>query len=447
MHAADRCRHLRAAAYGRQVGSLRSSRCFFVIFVHVFARVLLWCIMAMPCAADFIPRAAECTSYWSFRARLRDVDHLLTGEAVARPSEVRAVPAPSCGHGFACGSWTLRPSGIIEGSLQLYVYTVDSMPDSPMDVLFIAVKVAPGQLRGCLFDAESKRETGFFAASEVPWSRLACRTIRRRAVREYASLPPFSLAAHPPLRAQATPLRLEDYRVGAQSPVYYIPAYFSAAEEVAISSQLTASEHLWRSMRGRRVQECGSSLSADGKGLVAEELPPWLQSVCQRLQRDGIFPAVFPPNHVTVNEYTRTQGIAAHADGPIYAPVVAIASFYSSAAFYFYGRQPRLRKELQWDENTDTPAHKPDGPPVECLLLRPRSLLVFSGSAFREQCHEVRACADARETLPTSVPLVNGHLANAEQGQVVERGRRVSVTVRHLLDILLSPESFTFTDL
>ena len=106
----------------------------------------------------------------------------------------------------------------------------------------------------------------------------------------------------------------------------------------------------------------------------------------------------------------------------------------------FYGRQPELGQRTSWNAQTDTPAHTPEGPPVQTLLLQPRSLLVFRGAAFREHCHEVAPLTE--EVLGEAAPLVNAVLSGAREGERVVRGRRVSLTVRHLLDFLLAPEAY-----
>ena len=121
---------------------------------------------------------------------------------------------------------------------------------------------------------------------------------------------------------------------------------------------------------------------------------------------------------------------------------MAILSLFSPAVLRFYPRQPDLRGQLEWDEQTDTPAHAPDGPPEQCLVLQPRSLLLFAGDAFEAHCHEVAACASGCEVAgdAESGELVNGALAGAVAGGVVTRGHRVSLTIRHLLEFLLTKE-------
>ena len=261
--------------------------------------------------------------------------------------------------------------------------------------------------------------------------------------------------------------------MGGIDSVYYIPDYLSEAEELQVAAQLGASpEPMWQQMHGRRVQECGSSMADDGRGLDLEQLPPWMATVCERLLQEQLFPHAMAPNSVSLNEYSASQGIAPHAvrrpparpphhhhcpppstlpralhppprpaqDGPIYAPRVAILSLFSPAVLRFYPKQPGLRRQLEWDDATDTPAHAPDGQPQQCLVLQPRSLLLFAGDAFETHCHEVAACPTGHEVAgdAESGVLVNGDLAGAEAGETVVRGHRVSLTIRHLLEFLLT---------
>lgn len=79
------------------------------------------------------------------------------------------------------------------------------------------------------------------------------------------------------------------------------------------------------------------------------------------------------------------------------------------------------------------------------MLLRPRSLLIFCGSAYREHCHAVAALPHGQETLGSvqTGRLANGELACAAEGDVVTRAeRRVSLTIRHVLEFLLAPEAY-----
>ena len=59
---------------------------------------------------------------------------------------------------------------------------------------------------------------------------------------------------------------------------------------------------------------------------------------------------------VVREEVEGEQGIAPHADGPIYAPRVANLSLFSPAVLRFYGRQPGLATATEWSSETDTPS-------------------------------------------------------------------------------------------
>ena len=74
---------------------------------------------------------------------------------------------------------------------------------------------------------------------------------------------------------------------------------------------------------------------------------------------------------------------------------------------------------------------------IFCLLA---GILLFAGDAFETHCHEVAACPSGREVAgdAESGELVNGALAGVEAGETVVRGTRVSLTIRHLLEFLLT---------
>lgn len=176
------------------------------------------------------------------------------------------------------------------------------------------------------------------------------------------------------------------------------------------------------------------------------------------------------PNHVLVNEYRPGEGILPHSDGPAYRPAVAILSLGSSAIMRFV---PRVAPGL-----VGTEEHRArERAESFCLVLRPRSLLVFSGHVYSGMLHGIRAVASEivpghwqagtgaslgekedgdggssgassgagaaassgdggdgdGESLDMDMdgpPCANCEEAGCEPGDVVERGVRVSLTVR-----------------
>jgi hypothetical protein len=67
----------------------------------------------------------------------------------------------------------------------------------------------------------------------------------------------------------------------------------------------------------------------------ADGFPPWLRSVADALQADGLVDGR-RPNNALVNEYQPGQGILRHEDGPRYHPCVATLSLGAPCLFDFY---------------------------------------------------------------------------------------------------------------
>ena len=125
------------------------------------------------------------------------------------------------------------------------------------------------------------------------------------------------------------------------------------------------------------------------------------------------------------------QGILPHTDGPAYHPCVAILSLGSSCRFCF--ERPALRGDATAEPDSQCKEDLlPPGFTRAELLLQPGSLIVFAGPAYSDLLHSVPEAAedtigDGREG---SVPCLNAAEAGVAPGDVLARGRRVSVTLR-----------------
>ena len=154
-----------------------------------------------------------------------------------------------------------------------------------------------------------------------------------------------------------------------------------------------------------------------GAGIELEPLPPWLQRICDELTRCGIFPPDAPPNHVLLNEYQIGQGIAAHKDGPLYAPRVAILSLGSHATFEF--------------STPSTPSAPSET--VASMLLPPRGVFVFGGDAYKSHLHGIKGKAADDTASPGLVCLDRQAAADgADEHGLLPRRRRLSLTVRRV---------------
>ena len=229
-----------------------------------------------------------------------------------------------------------------------------------------------------------------------------------------------------PLAARS--VDLEQHRCPCRAPtaprdIFYIPDFVDKDAEAALVASVAADAQPWVQLRERRLQCHGGTVLPEGT--VAEPIPAHLQRVCTALHGSGIFTDTHPPNHVLVNEYSAGEGIMPHRDGPLYHPSVAILSLRAPIAFDFWP--------------SAAAASDPDAKPAASLLLEPRSLLIFRGDAYTDFHHAIaqRAVDALREER-----LVNwGALSEGvrREGGELDRSTRLSLTVRHVLNICATP--------
>lgn len=194
--------------------------------------------------------------------------------------------------------------------------------------------------------------------------------------------------------------KVDKFKVGSVPTIIYIPNFISDAEEDQLVKNIyKAPISKWKTLQNRRLQNWGGLVHE--KGLIAQDLPPWLTTITHRIQKEtALFPSSI--NHVLINEYLPHQGIMPHQDGPAYHPVVSILSLRSPVVMDF------------------TPHPSLSGSSASILLM-PRSLLVFMDEAYSEYLHgiqdgEVHSCREA---------------VNGEGDEFVRRtGTRLSLTCR-----------------
>jgi alkylated DNA repair protein alkB family protein 6 len=262
------------------------------------------------------------------------------------------------------------------------------------------------------------------------------------------------------------PLNLAAYRCkGDSAPrsVFYIPEFVTEEQALSLFRAVAADSGSWVQLRRRRLQCHGGTVLPEGT--VAEPLPPHLRRVCELLQHRHVFPPprlvlgssggssgssssssaapaggdgdggslLLAPNHVLVNEYAPGEGIMPHCDGPLYHPAVAILTLNSHTVFDFWP--------------SAAAAAAPGTPPARSLLLQPRSLLLFGADAYTDYLHGIEGRlvdhvggGDHRELAGKGGVLGEmGSTAAADTSSrlpvVLERGTRVSLTVRHVLNM------------
>ncbi|XP_054908898.1 alpha-ketoglutarate-dependent dioxygenase alkB homolog 6-like [Poeciliopsis prolifica] len=204
----------------------------------------------------------------------------------------------------------------------------------------------------------------------------------------------------------------------APQTAFYIPDFISEEEESFLLQQVYKSpKSKWTQLSGRRLQNWGGL--PHPKGMLAESLPDWLQSCCEKVSSLGVFGGK-TANHVLVNEYKPGEGIMAHEDGPLYHPRSAPSA---------WARTP-------WDFYR--PVCSQDGPQTQqsryllSLLLRPRSLLVLQDDMYRQLLHGIQN----RDRDPLTDRVANLSAAGARPGETLSRETRVSLTIRHVPKVI-----------
>lgn len=191
---------------------------------------------------------------------------------------------------------------------------------------------------------------------------------------------------------------LSNFVVGSVPTVFYIPDFITDSEQDQLLNKIyQAPVSKWKSLKNRKLQNWGGVVHE--KGLLAQDLPPWLKRVTERIFEEScLFPSAI--NHVLINEYLPNQGIMAHQDGPAYFPVVAILSLGSPAVMDF-----TPHSSLQLCTNTltnnvddklsdgafdgETEKWLDDHHPFSVLLM-PRSLLIFKDKAYSDYLHGIK---------------------------------------------------------
>jgi alkylated DNA repair dioxygenase AlkB len=181
------------------------------------------------------------------------------------------------------------------------------------------------------------------------------------------------------------------------SGLTYIADFIDASAEALLIQTIDAQP--WITELKRRVQHYGWRYDYKARSATNDlrigALPDWLQCYAVRLQQAGYFPEM--PDQVIINEYQPGQGISAHIDCvPCFAETIASLSLGSPCVMDFTQSKTGEKSSL---------------------LLEPRSLLVLAGDARYVWQHAIAA----RKT-------------DRNNGQIIERKRRISLTFRKILE-------------
>lgn len=214
-----------------------------------------------------------------------------------------------------------------------------------------------------------------------------------------------TLFATAPGRVPKPPVRREPpgttVRINEVPGLVYRSEFMSGDEEAAVIREIDGSE--WIEELRRRVQHYGWRYDYRERtvrdSMRLGSLPEWAKPIAERLVRDGLQPEM--PDQLIVNEYSESQGIAAHTDHDRFGEAIAMISFLEDWEMVFRKPEDKTRKH-----------------PV---LLERRSVAVMTGEARYGWTHEI--------PRRKSEPAKRG---SSRKGRRL-RGRRLSLTFRRVL--------------
>ena len=214
---------------------------------------------------------------------------------------------------------------------------------------------------------------------------------------------------------------------GEESDERFAQACCPASETTATATaatSTTASAARPPPGRRRRANFGGSPSSLKS----SEELPQFLQSLCDALTVAGAFAKEEPANFVLINDYTFGAGLPRHSDGPLYAASATITLCGSAALELHRIEDEDVKEEEKERENAvkENPGGKEEKAQKQKssiqLLLRPRAALSLRGESYEKWEHGVSA---------VDVDLIREECANCEAARV-EVGDRVPRSPRRI---------------
>lgn len=198
--------------------------------------------------------------------------------------------------------------------------------------------------------------------------------------------------------------------------IYYVPNFITELEESSIISRVNSVPRpKWTQLMNRRLQNWGGI--PHPKGMIAEEIPPWLQNYLNRIKNLQLMNGKVP-NHVLVNEYCPGQGIMPHVDGDLFYPTITTITCGSHTVLNF-------RENVATDDIDEMKV-----PSTFSLLVERKSLLVVQKDMYENFLHSI----DDIRTDSISNDIANLSFCSRvySPGDIIERQTRISLTIRHV---------------
>ena len=167
---------------------------------------------------------------------------------------------------------------------------------------------------------------------------------------------------------------------------------FAAAAAATATATATATPSAVLPAPGRRRRRRANFGGSPSQLASSEELPQFLQSLCDALTRAGAFAAEQPANHVLVNDYANAAGLPRHRDGPLYAASATITLCGSAALELHRTGEGKGEGSAEAEKTAESGKERESGKQGTVqLLLRPRAALSLRGESYESWEHGVPA--------------------------------------------------------
>ena len=180
---------------------------------------------------------------------------------------------------------------------------------------------------------------------------------------------------------------------------------------------------------GKTCLEFGHNYSFYIDNPTSEIIPPKIQSIADRLVRDGVLKEEEKSNHILVNKYTPGQGIHSHVDDDWYTDGIVSITLMAGAAIEF--RRERNNPYYKQYHNLE---RKYQGNKIlECGTgyFDPGSLFAMHGESRYAYRHEIKRREKDRAVYASK--NADGKL-EIKSVKNLERKTRISLTFRHVKD-------------
>jgi alkylated DNA repair protein alkB family protein 6 len=194
--------------------------------------------------------------------------------------------------------------------------------------------------------------------------------------------------------------------------------FLTLSDSLKLSFHLSQKSFDYTQLRGRRCLPLGGRVTSSGL-IPKNDIPAWLHKIFDRIDDMFLRPGGLPkPNHALINVYEPGEGIMAHEDGPAYTRFATILSLSSGCVFDFVSKDTDRRE-------------------IARVYLPVGSLLFFTDEAYTDVFHEFKS-SRFDVLSPTVLNAENldperlGESSIRQSDGVLVRGRRISITMRHV---------------